>query len=63
MLCLVFRKKIETEDQNNFRTSLTYDVYVNKQASLLAAAARTTEVSELKQSLERAEGKLSLVKK
>ena len=37
--------------------------YTNKQASLLAAAARTTEVSGLKQSLERTEEELGLVKK
>ena len=63
MPCSVFRKKSRTGDQNNFRRSLTYDVYVNKQASLLAAAAHTTEVSELKQSLERAEEELSLVQR
>ena len=63
MLCSVFGKKSRTEDQNNFRRILTYDVYVNKQASLLAAAAHTAEVSELKRSLERAEEELSLVKK
>ena len=37
--------------------------YVNKQALLLAAAARTVEVSGLKQSLERTEEELGLVKK
>ena len=63
MLGSVFGKKSRTEDQNNFRRSLTYDVYVNKQASLLAAPAHTVEVSKLKQSLERAEEELSLVKK
>ena len=36
---------------------------MNKQASLLAAAARTAEVSGLKQKLERAEEELGLVKK
>ena len=36
---------------------------MNKQASLLAAAAHTAEVSELKQNLERAEEELGLVKK
>ena len=35
---------------------------MNKQASLLAAAARTAEVSGLKQDLERTEGELGLVK-
>ena len=63
MLCSVSGKKSRTEDQNNFRRSLTYDVYVNKQASLLTAAAHTAEVSKLKQSLEQAEEELSLVKK
>ena len=63
MLCSVFGKKSRTEDQNNFRRSLTYDVYVNKQSSLLAAADHTAEVSELKRSLERAEEELSRVKK
>ena len=37
--------------------------YVNKLASLLAAAAHTAEVSRLKQDLERAEKELGLVKK
>ena len=36
---------------------------MNKQASLLAAAADTSEVSGLKQSLERAEEELGLMKK
>ena len=36
---------------------------MNKQASLLAAAARTAEVSGLKQDLERTEGELVLVKR
>ena len=36
---------------------------MNKQVSLLAAAAHTAEVSGLKQNLERAEEELSLVKK
>ena len=63
MLCSMFKKKSRTKDQNKFRRSLTYDVYVIKQASLLAAAAHTVEVSELKQSLERAEEELNLVKK
>ena len=37
--------------------------YVNKQASLLAAAARTAEVAGLKQDLGRAEEELGLVKR
>ena len=36
---------------------------MNKQASLLAAAAHTAEVSGLKQNLKRAEEELDLVKK
>ena len=36
---------------------------MNKQASLLAAAAHTAEVSGLKQNLERAEEETGLVKK
>jgi len=36
---------------------------VNKQASLLVAAAHTAEVSGLKQNLDRAEKELGLVKK
>ena len=63
MLCSVFGKRSRRKDQNKFRNSLTYDVYVNKQASLLAAAAHTAEVSGVKQNLERAEEELSLVKK
>ena len=37
--------------------------YVNNKASLLAAAARTAEVSGLKQSLERTEEELVRVKR
>ena len=37
--------------------------YVNKQASLLAAAARTAEVSVLKRDLERSEKELGLTKR
>ena len=37
--------------------------YVNKQASLLAAAARTTVVSGLKRDLERFEEELGLTKR
>ena len=36
---------------------------MNKQASLLAAAVHTAEISGLKQNLERAEKELGLVKK
>ena len=35
---------------------------VNKQAVLLAAAARTTEIAGLKQDLERAQGELGLTR-
>ena len=63
MLYSMFGKKSRTEDQNNFRRSLTSDVYVNKKASLLGAAAHTAGVSGLKQSLEQAKKELGLVKK
>ena len=36
---------------------------MNKQAVLLAAAARTTEVSGLKRGLEQAQGELGLTKR
>ena len=36
---------------------------MNKQAVLLAAAARTAEVAELKQDLEQAQGELDLMKR
>ena len=39
------------------------NVYVYVQASLLAAAARTAEVSALKQDLERSKDELSLTKR
>ena len=42
---------------------LSICVYVNKQASMLAATSHSAEVSELKQSLERAEEELGRVKK
>ena len=38
-------------------------VYVNKQAVLLAAAARTAEVAELKRDLEQAQGELGVTKR
>ena len=37
--------------------------YVNKQASLLAATARTAEVSTLKRDLERSEEELGLTER
>ena len=45
------------------RRSLIARIVVNKQALLLAAAARTTEVAELKRDLEQAQGELDLTKK
>ena len=39
------------------------NVYVNKQALLLAAAARMAEVVELKRDLKQAEEELSLTKR
>ena len=59
MLCSVFGKKKPNRGSNNIRRSLTENVHVNKQASLLAAAAHTAEVSGLKQKLERAEEELA----
>ena len=57
------RKEKPIIGSNNICRSLTKDVYVNKQASLLAAVARTAEVSRLKRDLEQAEGELGLVKR
>ena len=45
------------------RRSLIARIVVNKQALLLAAAARTTEVAELKRDLEQAQGELGLTKR
>ena len=45
------------------RRSLIVGVHVNKQAVLLAAAARTAEVTGLKRGLEQAEGELRLMKR
>ena len=53
ILCLVFGKRSRTEDQMLFLGVQSYYVYVNKQASLLAAGAATAEVSGLRQSLGR----------
>ena len=63
MLCLAFGKTCRTEDQNNIRRSLTENVHVNKQASLLAAATHTAEVSGMKRDLEWTEEELDLVKR
>ena len=57
------RKEKLNKGSNNVRRSLAEDIYVNKQASLLAAAARTAEVSGLMQGLERTEGELVLMKR
>ena len=45
------------------RSILIISVNVNKQAVLLAAAARTAEVAELKRDLEQAQGELDLTKR
>ena len=45
------------------RRSLIICVHVNKQAMLLAAAARTTEVAGLKRDLEQAQGELGPTKR
>ena len=44
-------------------TSLTVSLNVNEQAVLLAAAARTAEISGLTQDLERAQGELGLMRR
>ena len=48
MLCSAFAKKGRIEDQMITQESNETNVYVYVQASLLAAAARTAEVSALK---------------
>ena len=45
------------------RRSLTISLNFNKQAVLLAAAVRTTEITGLKQDLERAQGELGLTRR
>ena len=60
---MVFRKKNQTEGQFLIRRSLTIGVYVNKQAMLLVAAARTAEVTGLKRDLEQAEEEVTLTKR
>ena len=59
----MFRKKSRTEDQIVFRKRLTMYEYVNNQASMLAATSHAAQVSILKQSLERAEEELGLVRR
>ena len=60
---MVFGKKNQTEGQLLILRSLTTNVYVNKQASLLASAALTAEVDTLKQNLEQSEQELGRAKK
>ena len=45
------------------RRSLTISLNLNKQAVLLAAAARMAEIAGLKQELEQAQGELDLTKR
>ena len=45
------------------RRSLIINIHVNKQAVLLAAAARTAEVPKLKRDLEQAQGELDLMRR
>ena len=45
------------------RRSLIINIHVHKQVVLLAAAARTDEVAELKWDLEQAQGELGLTKR
>ena len=58
-------RKNRTEDQIYVRRRLTlwHISFVQKQASVATAASQTTEVSGLRQSVERAEGELGRVKK
>ena len=59
----MFGKKSQTEGQLKNHRKLIVLVYVNKQALLLTAAARTAEVAGLKRELGQAEEELGLVKK
>ena len=63
MLSSAFGKKGRIEDQMITQESNQKNVYVYVQASLLAAAARTAEVSTLKQDLKRSEDELGLTKR
>ena len=60
---MVFGKKSQTEGQLKNHRKLIVVVFVNKQALLLTAAARTAEVAGLKRELWQAEEELGLVKK
>ena len=59
----MFGKKSQTEGQFLVRRSSTILIYVNEQALLLTAAARTAEVAGLRQDLGHAEEELDLVKR
>ena len=63
MLSSAFMKKSRIEDQMITQESNQKNAYVYVQASLLAAAARTAEVSGLKRDQERTEEELGLVKR
>ena len=58
----MFGKKSRIEDQIAIRRKLIIHVFVTKQAALLAATSHATEVSGLKQKLERTEEELGRVK-
>ena len=59
----MLRKKSRTKDQIVCHRRLIIHVFVNKQASLLAATSHAAEVSGLKQRLEQTEEELGRVKK
>ena len=63
MLCLVFGKKSQTKGQCLIRRNIIVLVYVNVQALLLTAAARTAEVAGLRRDLGQAKEELGLVKR
>ena len=63
MLYSAFGKKGRIEDQMITQEPNQKNVYVYVQASLLATAAHTAEVSALKQDLERSENELGLTKR
>ena len=57
------RKEKPNGGSTKTRRSLTVLVYVNKQALLLTATARTVEVAGLRKDLGRAKEELGLVKR
>ena len=59
----MFGRKSRTKDQIVCHRRLIIHVFVNKQASLLAATSHAAEVSGLKQRLERAEVELGQTRK